>query len=92
MYDAANGTDHLFLALDVSAWTDLAKFEQGVQRAIAELKATPRLNPHQAIHYPGERETSNRTERMQTGIPLPKFLMDALAEQFGADCMSALTQ
>jgi LDH2 family malate/lactate/ureidoglycolate dehydrogenase len=92
IHDAANGTGHLFWVMDVHAWGDRPQFEQEVQRAIAALRATPRLDPDQPIYYPGELEAMVRQERSQSGIPLPLALVDNLAAQFGRDCVSQYLQ
>ncbi len=88
IHDAANGTGHLFLAMDVAAWTDKQKFEQEVQKAISSLKETPRLEAEEPIYYPGEVEIINREQRLQNGIPVPMALIETLAEYFGDNLVS----
>lgn len=82
-HNAANGTGHVLGVLDVAAWTDLAEFEQEVQRAIASLHETPRLDPDTPIYYPGELEAITQKRRSQSGIPIPKALLDELFRYFG---------
>lgn len=88
IYDRANGTGHLFWVLDVEAWINRDEFEQQVQKAIASLKETPRLNPDLPIYYPGELEAITRNQRLQAGIPVPTALIDDLAAYFGENCVS----
>lgn len=80
--DRANGTGHFLWVLDVSAWTDRHQFEQEVQRTIAHLQQTPRLDPDQPIYYPGELEAITYAARMRSGIPVPVKLVEALAVHF----------
>jgi LDH2 family malate/lactate/ureidoglycolate dehydrogenase len=90
IHDAANGTGHLFVVFDVTAWTDRIEFEENVRRAIAELKQTPRLDLEQEIYYPGELEHNTREKRLHEGIPIPQGLIDDLTAFFGKDCVSKL--
>ena len=83
IHDTQNGTGHLFLALDVAAWTDIKKFEQEVQKALNSLKETPRIEAETPIYYPGELEAITREKRMQNGIPVPTNLITTLSEYFG---------
>ncbi|MCM1981633.1 Ldh family oxidoreductase [Lyngbya confervoides] len=83
--DAANGTGHLLGVVDISAWTDLDRFTARVQAAIAELKATPRLEANQPLYYPGELEGLTEQVRSRSGIPVPVKLVETLADYFGAD-------
>ncbi|NJL62439.1 MAG: Ldh family oxidoreductase [Methylacidiphilales bacterium] len=78
IHDRANGTGHFFWVLDIAAWTDKEEFTQQVQRAIASLKETPRLDDKQPIYYPGELEAITRDRRLLEGIPIPRSLVDEL--------------
>ncbi|MEM9924315.1 MAG: Ldh family oxidoreductase [Cyanobacteria bacterium P01_D01_bin.50] len=88
IHDAANGTGHLFLAIDIAAWTDIKQFEQEVQKAINSLKETPRLATEESIYYPGELETITREQRLQNGIPIPIALIETLSKYFGDNIVS----
>ncbi len=88
IHDAENGTGHLFLVLDVAAWTDIEKFYQEVQKAINSLKETPRLEAEEPIYYPGELEKITREQRLQNGIPIPLSLIETLAAHFGGNIIS----
>ncbi|MEM7556491.1 MAG: Ldh family oxidoreductase [Cyanobacteria bacterium P01_A01_bin.84] len=83
IHNLANGTGHLFWAVDVAAWTDIKEFYTEVQTAIASLKNTPELDPNQPIYYPGELEAVNHDERITTGIPIPVALINELEAVFG---------
>jgi LDH2 family malate/lactate/ureidoglycolate dehydrogenase len=82
IHDAANGTGHLFIVFDVAVWTDKSEFEENVRNAIAEFKATPRLDPEKEIYYPGELEHNTRSKRLSEGIPIPKALINDLGVFF----------
>ncbi|MGB6300671.1 MAG: Ldh family oxidoreductase [Rivularia sp. (in: cyanobacteria)] len=88
IHDAANRTGHLFWVLDVAAWTDKQKFEREVQKEIKSLKETPRLEAEEPIYYPGELEEITHQQRLQNGIPVPKALIETLAEYFGDNLVS----
>lgn len=92
IHDAANGTGHLLGVLDVAAWIDCSTFEQEVQRTIAELKNTPRLDSNQPIYYPGELEAITHAERERSGIPVPLKLIETLTSHFGAAKTNLLAQ
>lgn len=83
IHDAENGTGHLFLVLDVAAWTDREEFYQEVQKAINSLKETPKLEVEESIYYPGELEINTREQRLKNGIPVPLALIETLTEHFG---------
>ncbi|MEO0935861.1 MAG: Ldh family oxidoreductase, partial [Cyanobacteria bacterium J06641_2] len=85
IHDAENGTGHLFIVIDIAAWTDREKCYEEVQKAINSLQATPRLEAEQPIYYPGELEITTREQRLQNGIPIPLSLIETLAEYFGSD-------
>ena len=82
IHDAENGTGHLFLVLDVAAWTDKEPFYQEVQKTINSLKETPRLEAEEPIYYPGELEKITREQRLQNGIPIPLSLIETLGCEF----------
>lgn len=88
IHDAENGTGHLFLVLDVAAWTDREEFYQEVQKAINSLKETPRLEVEESIYYPGELEINTREQRLKNGIPVPLALIETLTEHFGNNIVS----
>ena len=88
IHNAENGTGHLFLVLDVAAWTDIEKFYQEVQKAINSLQETPRLEAEEPIYYPGELEIITREQRLKNGIPVPLSLIESLAEHFGNNIVS----
>lgn len=90
IHDRANGTGHFFGVVDVSAWVDRHQFYQEVERAIAALKETPRLDPAQPIYYPGELEAIAWQERSRSGIPVPVKLIEALAAHFGETAVKIL--
>lgn len=88
IHDAENGTGHLFLVLDVAAWTDREEFYQEVQKAINSLKETPKLEVEESIYYPGELEINTREQRLKNGIPVPLALIETLTEHFGNNIVS----
>lgn len=70
----------LFLTvLRIENFVDLADFTGEVDRLIAWVKASPRLDPEKEILYPGEFEAQSR-ERRAAGIPLPEQVWQSLNE------------
>jgi LDH2 family malate/lactate/ureidoglycolate dehydrogenase len=85
IHNAANGTGHFFWVLDIEAWTEREEFTQQVEKAIASLKETPRLDEQQPIYYPGEIEAITRELRLVEGIPIPRNLVNELKDVFGEE-------
>jgi LDH2 family malate/lactate/ureidoglycolate dehydrogenase len=85
IHDGLNGTGHFFGVLDVAVWCDPEVFVAQVERAIATLKQTPRLDPQQPIYFPGELAYLTEKTRIQQGIPLPMAFVQALAAHFGLE-------
>lgn len=90
VHDAANGTGHLLWVLDVAAWTDRSAFERRVAEAVAGLKATPTASAPAEVMAPGEPEQRQEQLRRRQGVPLPRGLLAALADQFGTELVGLL--
>jgi LDH2 family malate/lactate/ureidoglycolate dehydrogenase len=58
-------------ALDIGAFTDLARYRAEVDRLIDGLKALPRVEGVAEVLVPGEPEDRFMEERSRRGIPLP---------------------
>jgi LDH2 family malate/lactate/ureidoglycolate dehydrogenase len=58
-------------AIDIGAFTDLARYRAEVDRLIDGLKGLPRVDGTPEILVPGEPEDRSTEERGRDGIPLP---------------------
>lgn len=92
LHDSANGTGHLLMAIDVSAFTDFGAFVREVDRALRSYKRTPPLERGGEVLYPGEPEARARKHRLASGIPIPAVLLDRLTRTFGAEATALLTR
>ena len=68
--------------------TDKQEFYREIQKFVNSLKETPRLEAEEPIYYPGELEVITHQQRLQKGIPVPKALVETLAEHFGYNIVS----
>jgi LDH2 family malate/lactate/ureidoglycolate dehydrogenase len=69
--DRRSGAGHLFIALNVEAFTRRAEFDARMEQLIAGLKSTPRAKGVEEIHYPGELEDRNERRHRRDGLVLP---------------------
>lgn len=70
----------VFAALSVESFLDLSEFTAAVDRAIREIKESPRAPGVERIYIPGEIEFETKAERLARGIPIP----DGVVEEFQA--------
>jgi LDH2 family malate/lactate/ureidoglycolate dehydrogenase len=69
--DKAQGTSHLFIALDPEAFGGLATLHAAVRALATELRASPRLPGVQAILLPGDPEWARFEEARVRGTQIP---------------------
>ena len=77
---------HYFQALRIDAFGSVDEFKAGIDRLLAEMKASPKTPGCDRIYTPGEKEADHLRERSVRGIPLhPKIVaeLERLAEQQG---------
>jgi LDH2 family malate/lactate/ureidoglycolate dehydrogenase len=67
---------HLFLAIDAAAFQPLDAFRQRVDTIIGRHKAVPPAEGAEEILMPGEREYRLKQQRLQTGIPFGRGILD----------------
>lgn len=80
-------TGQAILAIDISAFGDVALFKQRVADLVEELKGSEKLPGVQEIRIPGEGSHAAWKERSAQGIPVPPGLrsaLDTLAAEVGA--------
>ena len=71
--DSADDSQHFFIALNISQFTDPERFYKRLETAIAEMKAQDNN-----FRLPGERGAACHAERSQSGIPLHKTIADEI--------------
>jgi len=77
---------HLFGALPVALFEELAHFRARMDRAIREVRTVRRAPGVERIYLPGERERLLLAERRRTGIPLAASIaaeLDAVGARYG---------
>jgi L-2-hydroxycarboxylate dehydrogenase (NAD+) len=79
---ALTGTNlgHFFIAIDVSAFTDLNEFKKTTGDILRGLRASRRMPGHDRIYTAGEKEYLTKLERKKTGIPLNESLQREIAQ------------
>lgn len=80
------GTSHSFLAIDISAFDEVADFKARMDSYIEEIKGSRKAKGAEVIYLPGEPEFIRERERRERGIPLqPKVVeeLKAAAQEYG---------
>ncbi|MEW6335253.1 MAG: Ldh family oxidoreductase, partial [Thermodesulfobacteriota bacterium] len=62
----------VFGAVNVEAFMDLPEFTAAIDRAVREIKASPRAEGVDRIYIAGEIEFETRARRLASGIPIPE--------------------
>src|SRR4051794_25242389 len=65
--EAQSRCGHLFLAVDTSAFGDVAGYEQRVRRLIDQVKGVPLAHGFDEVFYPGELEDRNAAANITAG-------------------------
>jgi len=63
---------HIFAALNVESFIDLPEFTTAIDKAIQEIKTSPKAEGVKRIYIPGEIEFEMKDERLAHGIPIPE--------------------
>ena len=61
----------VFIALDISQFTDIEKYKEDIDELVDGIKALPKADGVDEIFVPGEPEYRTHLDRSQNGIPLP---------------------
>ena len=79
---ALTGTNlgHFFIAIDVSAFTDLDDFRKTTGDILRGLRVSRKMPGHDRIYTAGEKEYLTMLERKKTGIPLNMSLQIELTQ------------
>jgi L-2-hydroxycarboxylate dehydrogenase (NAD+) len=82
-FQSLTNTGHAILAIDISAFADVAAFKQKVDAVWDLMKSSPLLPGVDEIRLPGERSAHVYQERVGKGIPIPAELGRSLKELAG---------
>jgi len=79
-------TSHAFMAIDISAFDDVAAFKARMDSYIDEIKNSRKARGSEVIYIPGEPEFLREKERREKGIPLQIKIVEelrAVGKEFG---------
>lgn len=65
---------HFFIAINISAFTDLDEFRRTTGEILRQLRASKKAPGHDRIYTAGEKEYYTRQERAKNGIPINESL------------------
>jgi len=71
-------TGQAIVALDVSAFGELAEFKAQVDALSRDIRGSERMKGFERIFLPGEQSHAKHRERSAAGIPLPEPLLNSL--------------
>jgi ureidoglycolate dehydrogenase (NAD+) len=72
------GQNSIVAAIDISTFTSLERYKEGVDKMIEGVKALPKAPGVQEIFLPGEPEWRVYDERSRNGIPLPPGTVETM--------------
>ena len=62
----------IFAAIDIESFMDLGEFTSAIDKALDEIRTSPRAEGVKRIYIPGEIEFEMKAERLAKGIPVPE--------------------
>ena len=71
-------TGQAILAIDISAFDDVSRFNGRVDELARDLRGSERMKGHERIYLPGEQSEARREERSRLGVPVPPALLSSL--------------
>ena len=72
-------TGHFMLAIDIEAFRPLLDFQRMMDAMVDALRSTPAVAGVERVTVPGERKLATRTRRRNSGILLPRPVMESLS-------------
>ncbi|OUM95766.1 MAG: malate dehydrogenase [Thermobacillus sp. ZCTH02-B1] len=85
-WEEPQNVGHVFIAVDISRFMPLERFEARMEQYIREIKQEPKAPGVEEILIPGEIEHRRTLELMKHGIELPEKLaeeLDAIGREYG---------
>jgi LDH2 family malate/lactate/ureidoglycolate dehydrogenase len=79
---------HMVMALNISAFGPVARFEQRMEEMVAGIKAVPLAEGFDEVFYPGEIEARNEEKHGREGLALPeqtRLDLTKVAQEYGVD-------
>ena len=76
MLEGSKGSNHLFAAYDIAAFTDVEAFKDTMDRTLRTLRTTRPVPGHDRVLYPGLSEHEEELERRANGIPLHREVVE----------------
>jgi L-2-hydroxycarboxylate dehydrogenase (NAD+) len=71
-------TGQALLAIDISAFDDLADFKKRIDGLSRDIRGSQRMQGHERIFLPGEQSRERHEERSRLGVPVPPPLLSSL--------------
>jgi len=65
----------VFAAINIESFMDLPEFTAAMDKALAEIRTSPRAEGVKRIYIPGEIEFDMKAERLAKGIPIPESVI-----------------
>jgi LDH2 family malate/lactate/ureidoglycolate dehydrogenase len=65
----------VFAAVNVESFMDLPEFTAAIDKALGEIRTSPRAEGVKRIYIPGEIEFEMKAERLAKGIPIPEAVV-----------------
>jgi LDH2 family malate/lactate/ureidoglycolate dehydrogenase len=65
----------VFAAINVESFMDLPEFKAAMDKALDEIRTSPRIEGVKRIYIPGEIEFEMKDERLAKGIPIPEAVV-----------------
>lgn len=90
---STTNTGQAIMAIDLSAWGDVAAFKARVDTLVRELRGSERMPGVDRIWLPGEQSHEKRLRHEREGIPIPAGLLrqlDAFAAELGVPSLPTL--
>lgn len=73
-------TGHFFIVIDPKKFRDFADFTNDLDDMASHLRKLEPTNPEEPVLVPGDPENITKTERLETGIPIPKTLATTITD------------
>jgi LDH2 family malate/lactate/ureidoglycolate dehydrogenase len=66
----------VFAAINIDSFMDLPEFTATMDKALQEIRTSPRAEGVKRIYIPGEIESEMKAERLANGIPIPEAVVE----------------
>jgi LDH2 family malate/lactate/ureidoglycolate dehydrogenase len=80
-FETPSRVSHCFAAIDLAAFGPVEDFKKRIDQMIREIKSGPKAKNVAEIFLPGEIEARKRHERVKTGIPISRPVLNELRQE-----------